>query len=175
MAELVLFSYIFSLSILMIFGFNGFLLYYLEKKHKVSKHSLKENAGFNKTVTVQLPLYNEYYVVERLINSVCELDYPKDKLEIQVLDDSTDETVSRASRLIKTKQDEGFDIRHIRRANRKGFKAGALKEGLKSAKGEFIAIFDADFVPKKDFLKKVLRYFSSPEVGMVQTRWEHLN
>jgi len=127
------------------------------------------------TVTIQLPLYNELYVVERLIDSTCKIDYPKEKLEIQVLDDSTDETVDIAAKVIEEKKLEGFNITHVRRGSREGFKAGALKEGLKTAEGEFIAIFDADFIPDKDFLKNTLKFFADEKVGMVQTRWEHLN
>jgi hypothetical protein len=126
-------------------------------------------------VTIQLPMYNELYVVERLINAVCNIEYPKDKLEIQVLDDSTDETVDVVAAIVKKKQEEGFDIQHIRRPNRQGFKAGALKEGLRTAKGKYVAIFDADFIPKSDFLINTLKYFTSDKVGLVQTRWEHLN
>jgi cellulose synthase/poly-beta-1,6-N-acetylglucosamine synthase-like glycosyltransferase len=126
-------------------------------------------------VTIQLPLYNELYVAERLINSVCRIDYPKGKLEIQVLDDSTDETTKLVSLVVNRKKKEGYDIVHIRRANREGFKAGALREGLKSAKGKYVAIFDADFLPKRDFLKQTLSYFGDEKVGMVQSRWEHLN
>ncbi|MCK7516772.1 MAG: glycosyltransferase [Ignavibacteriales bacterium] len=106
-------------------------------------------------VTIQLPLFNEMYVVERLIDSVCEIDYPKDKLEIQVLDDSTDETVNITAKAVELKKNEGFDIKHVRRSNRSGFKAGALKEGLSTAKGEYIAIFDADFIPDKIFFEKL--------------------
>ncbi|MBZ0199964.1 MAG: glycosyltransferase, partial [Ignavibacteriaceae bacterium] len=114
-------------------------------------------------------------VVERLIDTTCEIEYPKDKFEIQVLDDSTDETIGLVADLVKKKQAEGFNIYHVRRDSRKGFKAGALKEGMKTAKGDFIAIFDADFIPQKDFLKKTLSFFTDDKVGMVQTRWEHLN
>jgi cellulose synthase/poly-beta-1,6-N-acetylglucosamine synthase-like glycosyltransferase len=126
-------------------------------------------------VTIQLPVYNEMYVVERLVNAVCEIDYPKNKLEIQMLDDSTDETVDLVAKIVKEKQAEGFDIQHVHRTNRSGYKAGALKEGLKSAKGKYVAIFDADFIPKKNFLRNTLKYFSNENIGMVQTRWEHLN
>lgn len=149
------------------------LFYYWKYSHSIPVES--DNPDYSKTVTIQLPLFNELYVTERLINSVCEIDYPKDKLEIQVLDDSTDETVQIAAKLVTEKQALGFDIKHIHRTDRTGFKAGALKAGLQIAKGEFVAIFDADFIPKKDFLKKTLKYFSSDKIGMVQTRWEHLN
>jgi len=126
-------------------------------------------------VTIQLPVFNELYVVERLIDTVCEVDYPADKLEIQVLDDSTDESFAIAAAKIEEWQKKGVDIVHIKRPERIGFKAGALSYGLKMAKGEFTAIFDADFVPNSDFLLRTLPYFKDPEVGLVQTKWEHLN
>lgn len=126
-------------------------------------------------VTIQLPIYNELYVVERLIDAVAAFDYPKDRFEIQVLDDSTDETVEIIASKFKEIQVLGIDIQHIRRKDRKGFKAGALAYGMKTCKGEFIAIFDADFVPPKDFLQKTIPHFTEPNVGVVQTRWQHLN
>ncbi len=126
-------------------------------------------------VTIQLPVFNELYVMQRLLDNIVELDYPSHKLEIQVLDDSTDESVESTAKQIKSLQKRGFDIQHIRRANRAGFKAGALKEGLKIAKGEFIAIFDADFLPKSDWLKRTIPFFKDLEIGVVQTRWSHIN
>jgi cellulose synthase/poly-beta-1,6-N-acetylglucosamine synthase-like glycosyltransferase len=126
-------------------------------------------------VTIQLPIYNELYVVERLIKSVCKIDYPRNLIEIQVLDDSTDETAEIAKAMVEMMKVRGFDIVYIHRIDRTGYKAGALKEGLKSAKGELIGIFDADFVPNSDFLKESVPYFIDPNVGMVQTRWSHLN
>lgn len=127
-------------------------------------------------VTVQLPVYNELYVVERLISTIVNLDYPKDKIEIQVLDDSTDESFEIAANQIKKLQAEGINIKHIVRENRIGYKAGALAYGLEIAQGEFIAIFDADFIPHEDFLLKTIPYFYLNEkVGVVQTKWEHLN
>jgi cellulose synthase/poly-beta-1,6-N-acetylglucosamine synthase-like glycosyltransferase len=126
-------------------------------------------------VTVQLPVYNERYVVERLLRSVAALDYPRDRLQIQVLDDSTDETVGIVARVTAELRAEGVDIEHVRRGNRRGFKAGALQAGLATAKGEFIAIFDADFVPPRHLLRAALDHFTDPEVGMIQTRWGHLN
>lgn len=126
-------------------------------------------------VTIQLPIYNELYVVERLIDAVCEFDYPADKLEIQVLDDSTDETVDIIAKKVAAAQAKGIDIHHVRRPERVGFKAGALKYGMESSKGEFIAIFDADFVPYPDFLRNTIPHFQDPEIGVVQTRWEHIN
>jgi len=126
-------------------------------------------------VTIQLPMYNELYVIERLIKSVCNIKYPIDKLHVQVLDDSTDETVGIASKLVDDFRTKGYDIEYIHRTNRDGYKAGALKAGLETAKGEFVAIFDADFVPNDDFLMKTIPYFNNKNIGMVQTRWEHLN
>lgn len=172
--EIILIAYIFSMMILLFFGSHGFVMMYYHYKFRLTKPR-PMNEYVEDIVTIQLPMYNELYVVERLINAVCNMEYPKDKLEIQVLDDSTDETVNIVAKLVKQKQEEGFDIQHIRRPNRAGFKAGALKEGLKTAKGKFVAIFDADFIPKNDFLINTLKYFTNDKVGLVQTRWEHLN
>ncbi len=174
MDEIVLIAYFISLSILFIFGCHGFIMLYYHRKYGKSNPVPRTGIKEDPLVTIQLPLFNELYVVERLINSVCEIDYPKDKMEIQVLDDSTDETINIVAAAVEQKKRQGFDIQHIRRSNREGFKAGALKEGLKIAKGEYIAIFDADFIPRKDFLKKTLSFFGD-NIGMVQTRWEHLN
>lgn len=126
-------------------------------------------------VTVQLPVYNERYVVERLIDAVAQLDYPPDRLEIQVLDDGNDASVELAAARIVYWQAKGINIVHIRRPERSGFKAGALAYGTDRATGEFIAVFDADFVPKRDFLRNTLPLFSHERIGMVQTRWGHLN
>ena len=175
MDNVVLISYFVSLFVLFVFGLHGFVMIFYYNKYRNVKHTHKENFVPTSKVTIQLPLYNELYVVERLINSICEIDYPKNLMEIQVLDDSTDETVEIVAKIVARKKKEGFDIEHIRRSNREGFKAGALKEGMKIAKGEYIAIFDADFIPQKEFLKKTLSFFSDEKVGMVQTRWEHIN
>jgi cellulose synthase/poly-beta-1,6-N-acetylglucosamine synthase-like glycosyltransferase len=126
-------------------------------------------------VTIQLPIYNEEYVVERLLDNIAKIEYPMSKLEIQVLDDSTDDSVLDTAKRIEALQETGLDIQHIRRTNRQGYKAGALKEGLDMAKGEFIAIFDADFLPSSDWLKKTVIYFKDQEIGVVQTRWGHIN
>ena len=126
-------------------------------------------------VTIQLPIYNELFVAERLIDNMAAMDYPRDRLEIQVLDDSTDETVDIVARKVETYRRQGLQIHHIRRGTREGFKAGALDYGLGLARGEFIAIFDADFLPRPDFLKRTIPYFDDPRIGVVQTRWEHLN
>jgi cellulose synthase/poly-beta-1,6-N-acetylglucosamine synthase-like glycosyltransferase len=126
-------------------------------------------------VTVQLPIFNEVYVVERLVDAVAALDYPKDRLEIQILDDSTDETRALAQAAAERLRRLGVDIVHRTRVLREGFKAGALQEGLRASKGEFLAIFDADFVPGPAFLREALPHFSDPRIGMVQARWDHLN
>uniref|UniRef100_UPI0040498CEC cellulose synthase family protein n=1 Tax=Gelidibacter sp. TaxID=2018083 RepID=UPI0040498CEC len=126
-------------------------------------------------VTIQLPVFNEMYVMDRLLENIALLDYPKDKFEIQVLDDSTDETVITTAEHVEKLRKTGLDIKHICRTDRSGFKAGALKEGLKIAKGEFIAIFDADFLPNPNWLKRTIPYFKDEKIGVVQTRWGHLN
>ncbi|WP_040491727.1 cellulose synthase family protein [Xanthomarina gelatinilytica] len=126
-------------------------------------------------VSIQLPVYNEMYVMERLLENISKMDYPKDKLEIQVLDDSTDESLELTQKLVKQLKLSDVNIVHIHRTKRTGFKAGALKEGLKVAKGEFIAIFDADFLPRPNWLKETIPYFKDENIGVVQTRWSHLN
>ena len=178
--SIILAAYIISLTILFIFGSHGFnMIYYYFKTFGDRTKDLEEHE-FEITdyplVTIQLPLYNERYVITRLIDATMRLDYPKDKLEIQILDDSTDDTTGIIQDHIQRYIDQGFDIKHIHRTNRQGYKAGALKEGLEVAKGEYVAIFDADFIPRKKFLKRTIPYFYKYEkLGLVQTRWEHLN
>jgi len=146
---------------------------------RYSKFPPQPKGSFNEAelplITVQLPLFNEMYVVERLVKAITEIDYPRDRLEIQVLDDSTDETVSIARATVENYARAGFDIHYLHRDDRTGFKAGALEEGMKSAMGELIAIFDADFVPKPDFLRKLVHYFTDRTVGCAQMRWAHIN
>ncbi|KXK49519.1 MAG: glycosyltransferase [Chlorobi bacterium OLB5] len=175
MEEIILFTYIGSLMILFTFGSHGFIMIYYYLKHRHKRDKFTDELENYPVVTLQLPIYNEMYVIERLIKTVCEMDYPIDKLEIQVLDDSTDETVEIVENIVKEYRLRGFDIHHIHRTDRTGYKAGALKEGLKVCRGEFVGIFDADFIPRKNFLKIVLPFFKDPKIGMVQTRWEHLN
>ncbi|SEF99773.1 cellulose synthase family protein [Algoriphagus boritolerans] len=163
-------------------GMLFILIYSLAQGHLLF-HFLKAQRSWGKiakkipkdwpSVTVQLPVYNELYVVERLIEAVAKLNYPRELLEIQLLDDSTDQTVDLIREKLKNYPEINFQ--YIHRRDRTGFKAGALREGLKVASGEFIAIFDADFVPSPDFLLQTIPYFSSEKVGMVQTRWTHLN
>ncbi len=143
------------------------------KKKKIIQPIYNENDAIR--VTVQLPIYNEPYVTERLVNAVCALQYPQHLLDIQILDDSNDETIEIANNCAAHWAAKGFDIKVIRRADRVGFKAGALKYGLEFAKAEFIAIFDSDFVPNPDFLIKTVPVLNQPNIGMVQTRWGHTN
>ena len=172
---------LYSIALLLIFLYALAQLNLLFNFLKEKKKKLKcEKFDFSKQeeipfVTIQLPVYNELYVMKRLLTNISELEYPKDKLEIQVLDDSTDESFETTAIQIKTLQKTGLDIQHITRSDRKNYKAGALKEGLKIAKGEFIAIFDADFIPQKKWLQLTVPFFKNSEIGVVQTRWGHLN
>jgi cellulose synthase/poly-beta-1,6-N-acetylglucosamine synthase-like glycosyltransferase len=143
---------------------------YFKTKHKIPTVPANAFAELP-LVTIQLPLYNERFVVDRLVEEICKIDYPKDKLQIQVLDDSTDDTHAYASRLVAEYRENGYPIEYHHRSNRHGYKAGALQEGMEKATGEFIAIFDADFVPPRDFLMRTIHFFTEEKVGMVQTRW----
>jgi cellulose synthase/poly-beta-1,6-N-acetylglucosamine synthase-like glycosyltransferase len=167
--------YVTALALLCVFGIHRYYLAYLFNKYKRQPPKPRGKFINLPTVTVQLPIYNEMYVAERLISSVCRINYPKELLEIQVLDDSTDLTVEIAKECVESYRSLGFDIHYIHRENRVGFKAGALAEGLETARGELIAIFDADFIPPEDFLTKTVDYFTDPRVGMVQVRWGHVN
>src|SRR5215467_13807198 len=172
----LLIPYFIVLILLSGYGVHRYILVYLYYKHR-DKRTSEPAAEFQELprVTVQLPIFNEQYVVERLVEAVCKLDYPREKLDIQLLDDSTDETVEVARGLVERYATLGNPVTYHHRDNRSGFKAGALAEGLKTAKGEFIAIFDADFVPSPDFLLKCIHHFKDPKIGMVQTRWTHIN
>ena len=163
------------LLVLSVYGSHRYFMAYLYYRHKYNVPVPKQRWEDLPRVTVQLPVFNEMYVVERLIAAVCELDYPREKLEIQVLDDSTDDTTRISRRAVEAWKAQGLDIHYIHRTNRQGFKAGALENGLATATGEFVAVFDADFVPPKDFLRRTVNYFTDPGIGMVQVRWEHLN
>lgn len=183
--NMVLLSYfilfLYSLSIVLIFLYGlaqlNLLINYLKSKKKLDNAPKFNFKNYNEIpfVTIQLPIFNEKYVVERLLLYISKLEYPREKLEIQVLDDSTDESVVKTKKIIDELSHSGLDIVHIRRTNRTGFKAGALKEGLMTAKGEFIAIFDSDFVPQSDWLLHTIPYFKNEKTGVVQTRWGHLN
>jgi cellulose synthase/poly-beta-1,6-N-acetylglucosamine synthase-like glycosyltransferase len=169
----LLVPYFIVLILLAGYGMHRYVLVYLYYKHR--KNRTTEPAAYFEIlprITVQLPIFNEQYVVERLLEAVCKLNYPREKLDIQVLDDSTDETVEVARGLVERYAALGNPISYLHRTNRHGFKAGALAEGMLSAKGEFIAIFDADFTPPEDFLLQTIHH---PKIGMVQTRWTHLN
>ncbi len=165
------------LGLLSIYGIYRYRLVYLFLRYR--RHAPQPKARFAPNrlprITVQLPLFNEMYVAERLIKAVTELDYPRELLEIQVLDDSTDDTVEIASRAVKQYFEQGFDITYHHRDDRTGFKAGALEAGLKKSSGELILIFDADFVPRPDCIRRIVDYFTDERVGMVQMRWSHIN
>lgn len=171
---------LYGIALLLIFFYSvlqlSLAISYWKSKDKRDKEQRPEfnpeNAPF---VTIQLPVFNELYVVERLIDTVIQFDYPRDKFEIQVLDDSTDETIDVIAQKVAEVRATGIDIHHIHRTNRQGFKAGALGESLAFAKGEFVAIFDADFLPNPNFLKETIPYFEDPKIGVVQTRWSHIN
>ncbi len=171
----ILVVYFSALTLLFGFGIHGLILLFYYRKTMGNKSVELAMPDSLPNVTIQLPIFNELYVSERLLKAVSEIEYPKELFEIQVLDDSTDETQQLCKDLVKNYKELGFDISYIHRSDRTGYKAGALKNGLLSAKGEFIAIFDADFVPNKDFLLKTIPHFASNKIGMVQTRWEHLN
>ena len=172
----LLIPYFAVMIVLAIYGMHRYTLVYLYFKHR-KDYRPDPPRQFEELprVTVQLPIFNEQFVVDRLLEAICAMEYPKDKLEIQVLDDSTDETQQVASALVERYAALGHPIEYIHRTNRHGYKAGALDAGLKVAKGEYIAIFDADFVPPPDWLMRVVHHFAEPEIGMVQTRWTHLN
>jgi len=172
----LLIPYFIVLILLAGYGAHRYVLVYLYYKNKNNRTTepLEHFADLPR-VTVQLPIFNEQFVVERLLDAVFRLNYPLDKLDVQVLDDSTDETVAVARGLVNHYAAQGFPVTYHHRTNREGFKAGALAEGLKTAQGEFVAMFDADFVPPEDFLLRTIHYFTDPQVGMVQTRWTHIN
>ena len=168
-------AYFFVLSILAVYGWHRYYLVYVYMKHKDNVPGPKPPLDPLPTVTVQLPIFNEMYVVDRLLSAVCAMDYPRELLEVQVLDDSTDETREIAELAVRRHQAQGFNIAYLHRTDRHGFKAGALEAGLRVASGQFVAIFDADFVPTRDFLQRTLPQFADPKVGLVQARWGHIN
>src|SRR5713101_3362535 len=172
---LTLVAYFFVLIILAVYGWHRYYLVYLYLRNRDKEPRPGPPLDPTPIVTIQLPLYNEMYVTDRLIDAVCGIDYPRDRLEIQVLDDSTDETQSIAELAVRHFAAQGVDIKYYHRTDRVGFKAGALEAGLKAARGEFIAIFDADFIPTADFLLRLMPHFSDSKVGMVQARWGHIN
>jgi cellulose synthase/poly-beta-1,6-N-acetylglucosamine synthase-like glycosyltransferase len=167
--------YFLVLAILSFYGSHRYLMTYLYQKYKGNLPMPAGPMGELPRVTVQLPLFNEMYVAERLIDAVCRIEYPRDRFEVQVLDDSTDETQGIARASAERWAAAGVEVAYIHRENREGYKAGALQHGLRSARGELVAVFDADFVPEPDFLVRTVHYFADPGVGMVQVRWGHLN
>src|SRR3954467_11652771 len=172
---LTLATYFFVLIILAIYGWHRYYLVYLYMRNRGNEAKALAPLSSLPVVTIQLPLYNEMYVADRVIESVCGLDYPRELLEIQVLDDSTDETRSIAELAVRRFAAQGIDIKYFHRTNRVGYKAGALEAGLKQSRGEFVGIFDADFLPGPDFLIKLMPHFADPAIGMVQARWGHIN
>jgi cellulose synthase/poly-beta-1,6-N-acetylglucosamine synthase-like glycosyltransferase len=168
-------TYFFVVIILAVYGWHRYYLVYLYMKNRDREPKPGPPLTPTPRVTIQLPLYNEMYVADRLIEAVCRIEYPRELVEIQVLDDSTDETRSIAELAVQRFAAQGIDIRYFHRADRHGYKAGALEAGLKVARGEFITIFDADFIPSPDFLTRLMPHFAEPAVGMVQARWGHIN
>ncbi|HEY4616751.1 MAG TPA: cellulose synthase family protein [Flavobacterium sp.] len=179
LSYLILFVFSFAILVIFVYGLAqlNLLINYLKSKKQID-HSEKfdfTNPSEIPFVTIQLPIFNEKYVVERLLNAIAKLEYPNEKLEIQVLDDSNDDSAGITKQIVAELSQNGLNIKYLSRAGRTGFKAGALKEGLVLAKGAFIAIFDADFVPQKDWLLQTIPYFKDKKIGVVQTRWGHLN
>jgi cellulose synthase/poly-beta-1,6-N-acetylglucosamine synthase-like glycosyltransferase len=172
---IVLAAYFFVAIILAVYGWHRYYLVFLYMSNRDKTPQSGPQLDPLPVVTVQLPLYNEMYVADRLIEAVCRIDYPRDRFEIQVLDDSVDETRGIAELAVRRFAAQGIDIKYYHRTNRVGFKAGALEAGLKVARGEFIAIFDADFIPTSDFLLRLMPHFTDSKVGMVQARWGHIN
>ncbi len=171
----IMVPYFLVMAVLAMYGFHRYqLVYNYFKYRKNVPGPTPEMAAWPK-VTVQLPIYNERYVIERLIETVAQFDYPRELLDIQVLDDSTDETQQVARDCVERHQALGVPITYLHRDNREGFKAGALQEGLKTATGDFVAIFDADFIPPADFLRRTVPYFNDSKIAMVQTRWSYVN
>jgi cellulose synthase/poly-beta-1,6-N-acetylglucosamine synthase-like glycosyltransferase len=171
----VIVGYTVLLVALAVFGIHRFAMTYLFLRHRYQLPVPKARFTELPRVTVQLPIFNEMYVTERLLDAVAKLDYPREQLEIQVLDDSTDETRTIARAKVEALKATGLDIVYVHRTDRTGFKAGALENGLKTARGEFVAVFDADFIPDAGFLQRTIHHFTDPKIGLVQTRWGHLN
>src|SRR5438034_10408709 len=168
-------AYFFVLIVLAIYGWHRYYLVYLYMRNRGNEPKPGAMVDPLPIVTIQLPLYNEMYVADRLIEAVCRIEYPRELLEIQVLDDSTDETRGIAELAIRRLAAEGIDSKYLHRTDRTGYKAGALEAGLQTARGEFVAIFDADFIPSSDFLTQLMPHFSDAKVAMVQARWGHIN
>jgi cellulose synthase/poly-beta-1,6-N-acetylglucosamine synthase-like glycosyltransferase len=175
MEVVIITLYLTVLGILGLYGFHRGHLLMLYWRHR--RNAPKPAGHFDELplVTIQLPMFNEMYVADRLLEGVARIDYPKDRLEIQVLDDSIDETQQIALRKVEELRSRGFDAVYLHRTDRVGYKAGALEEGLKTAKGDYVMVFDADFVPNADIVHNLIHFFTNDKVGMVQARWGHLN
>jgi cellulose synthase/poly-beta-1,6-N-acetylglucosamine synthase-like glycosyltransferase len=171
----IMIPYFFVMTVLAVFGIHRYALVYNYYKNRKHVAGPPPEISVWPRVTVQLPIYNEKYVIERLVEAIAAFDYPRELLDIQVLDDSTDETREVARDCVERYRQLGVPVGYIHRDNREGFKAGALQEGLKTAQGEFVAIFDADFIPPADFLRRTVPYFVDQKLAMVQTRWSYIN
>ncbi len=175
LSSVLLTLYLCVLLFVCVHGAHRYVLVYLYYKYRNHVPKLQSTFVELPSVTVQLPMYNERLVARRVIERACEIDYPSDRIQIQVLDDSTDETTDIAARTVERMRSAGHDVVLLHRENREGYKAGALQEGLKAGTGEFVLIFDADFLPTPGILRDVIHFFADPQVGMVQVRWEHIN
>ncbi len=175
LANVTFWLYVFVFAMVCIYGLHRYQLVYLYYKHARNKPYVTGRFDILPRVTIQLPMYNELYVARRVIELACQMDYPRELLQVQVLDDSTDDTCEVAREAVERMRAVGHDVVYLHRDNREGFKAGALEAGLATATGEFVCIFDADFLPPSDILRRSIHYFTDPKVGMVQSRWEHIN
>jgi len=164
--------FIISAIIIIAYTCNFYYLAFLSRKRKDVLPTIDLGTP---SITLQLPIYNEKYVAKRLIDAVCNLDYPKEQMRIMVLDDSDDDTVELVRNVVNDYKKQGFLIEHVRRGTRKGYKAGALKHAMQTTDSEFVAIFDADFIPPAWFLKRAIPHFSKPNIGLIQCRWGHVN
>jgi cellulose synthase/poly-beta-1,6-N-acetylglucosamine synthase-like glycosyltransferase len=178
LSRMTIITYLSVLGVLSVYGLHRYFILYLYFRYYKRRRRPKPAPIRREdlpTVTVQLPIFNEYYVAARIIQSMRALDYPRDRLTIQVLDDSTDRTQEIAKEAAEELGREGYNVLYLHRVDREGFKAGALKGGLERSKDELVAIFDSDFIPPSDFLQRIVPYFQDEKVGMVQSRWGYLN
>ena len=171
----IVIAYFGLLTVLSVYGAHRLAMVFLYRRHPGDRPQPTGRFDEFPAVTIQLPIFNERYVVERLLRSVAAIRYPRHLLEIQVLDDSTDDTSEMVERTVADLRRAGVNVSHVKRPDREGFKAGALAYGLERAKGELVAVFDADFLPREDFLERTIHFFVDEKVGMVQVRWEHVN
>ena len=174
-SRLLVSVYLLAMGILTVYGIHRYVQIYLYHRYRRNIPVAAERFSELPTVTVQLPMYNEMFVAERVIEAACQIEWPREKLQIQVLDDSTDKSADIAKVCCDRMRRLGHNVQYIHRSNRGGYKAGALANGLLEASGEFVVIFDADFVPTRDMLSRSIDFFTDPNVGCVQTRWDHIN